>query len=255
MRKVVVFLSLVVLAVALPAGAQMPAKSLARIIIVKAKPSTGAQWEEGLKKLNEWAHQHNLPLANYCWSIISGPRTGQFALGTDGHDWKDFDAAEKASQGVVKEIVADLEPYTESHLTSYWVYREDLSGHPGDAGQAPPAFSSVITFFLKPGAEGQIEDAIKAGNAAAQKSHWQGKPASWYSLVNGGYGGQLALAIGHENWADFQPPDPDFFKMLGEVYGKEGAAALRKKFNSGLQTVRSEIWRYRPDLSYTPASQ
>jgi hypothetical protein len=176
-------------------------------------------------------------------------------MGTVGHGWKDFDAAEKASQGVVEQIRADVYAYAESHLTSYWVYREHMSGHPSNAGQAPSAFSSIITFFLKPGGEGQIEDAIKAGNAAAQKSHWQGKPVDWYSLVNGGYGGRPALAVGHENWADFQPPDPDFFKMLNEVYGQEDAAALGKKFNSGLRTVRSETWRYRPDLSYIPASQ
>jgi hypothetical protein len=255
MRKVSVFLSFLALAVALPAGAQMPAKSLNRIIVVKTKPSMSAQWEEGLKKLIEWSHQHNLPLANHCWSIVSGPRTGQYAFASPGHDWKDFDTAEKASQGVLDQIRADLDPYTESHLTSYWVYREDLSGHAIDTSQSPPAFVEVITFFLKPGGEGQVEDVIKAGNAAAQKSNWHGKPAGWWSLVNGGFGGQLTLVMGRENWADFQPPDPDFFKMLNEVYGKEGAAALGKKFNSSLRTVRSEIWRYRPDLSYIPASQ
>ena len=255
MKKVSVFLSFLVLAVALPAGAQMAPKSLSRLIVVKTKPSMSVQWEEGVKKLNEWAHQHNLPLANHCWSIVSGPRTGQYAIASPGHDWKDFDASEKASQGVMEQIMADVDPYTESHLTSFWTYQEDLSGHAFDTSQAPAAFVEVTTFFLKPGGEQAITEVIKAVGAAIQKSHWPGKPASWWSLVNGGFGGQLALVIGHENWADFQPPDPDLFKMLTEVYGQDGAAALGKKFNSSLQSSRSEIWRSRPDLSYIPASQ
>jgi hypothetical protein len=255
MKKVLVFLSLLALAVALPAGAQMPAKSLNRIIVVKTKPSMSAQWEEGLKKLNDWARQHKLPLTNHCWSIVSGPRTGQYVVASPGHDWKDFDAAEKVGQGVVEQIQADLEPYTESHLTSYWLYQEDLSGHAFDTSQSPPAFVEVTTYFLKPGGGQGVTDAIKAANAAIQKSHWPGKPSGWYSLVNGGGGPQLAHVIGHENWADFQPPEKNFFEMLNDVYGKEGAAALGKKFFTGLRSWRSEIWRSRPDLSYTPASQ
>jgi hypothetical protein len=188
MRKSVVFLFLLVLAIALPAGAQMPAKSLNRVIVVKTKPSMSAQWEEGMKKLNEWAHQQNIPLAHNCWSIIAGPRTGQYVIASPGHDWKDFDAAEKSSQGMVEQIQADLEPYTESHLTSFWVYREDLSGHAFDTSQPPPAFVEVTTYFLKPGGGAGVTDAIKAANAAIQKSHWPGKPSGWWSLVNGATG-------------------------------------------------------------------
>jgi hypothetical protein len=255
MRKVFVALGFIALAIALPAGAQMAPKSLNRVIVVKTKPSMSAQWEAGVKKLNDWARQHNLLLANQCWEIISGPRTGQYAITSPGHDWKDFDAAEKASQGVRAQILADVDPYTESHLTSFWEYREDLSGHAFDTSQSPPAFVEVATYFLKPGGGQAVTDAIKAANAAIEKSHWPGKPSGWWSLLNGGDGPQMALVTGRENWADFQPPEPNFIKMLSDVYGQEGAAALGKKFFSGLRSWRSEIWRSRPDLSYIPASQ
>lgn len=255
MRNVFVFLSLLGLGAGLPALAQMPAKSLNHVIVIKTRPGMSTQWEEGVKKLNDWAHQHNLPLARDFWSIVSGPRTGQYAITSPGHDWKDFDGADKASQGVTAQIMADLDPYTESHLTSYWLYREDLSGRAFDMGQGPPPFLEVTTYFLKAGGGQAVEDAIKAANAAIQKSHWPGKPAGWWSLVNGGDGPQLVIALGRENWADFQPPDPDFVTMLNNVYGKEGAAALGEKFFGGLRSWRSEIWRYRRDLSYTPASK
>ena len=59
MKKALVSLSLLALAVALPAGAQMPAKSLVRIYNIKVKPGMAPQWEAGTKKLNEWSHEHN----------------------------------------------------------------------------------------------------------------------------------------------------------------------------------------------------
>jgi hypothetical protein len=255
MRKVLVSLCFIALAIALPAGAQLAPKSLNRVIVVKPKPSMSAQWEAGVKKLNDWARAHNLLLANQCWEIISGPRTGQYAITSPGHDWKDFDAAEKASQEVRAQILADVDPYTESHLTSFWEYREKLSGHAFDTSQPPPAFIEITTYFLKPGGEPAVTDAIKEANAAIEKSHWPGKPSSWWTLVNGGNGSQMALVTGRENWADFQPPETSFVDMLNEVYGQEGAAALGKRFFGALRSWRTEIWRSRPDLSYIPASQ
>ena len=255
MRKVLVSLCFVALTIALPASAQLAPKSLNRVIVVKPKASMSAQWEAGLKKLNDWAKQHNLLLANQCWEIISGPRTGQYVIASPGHDWKDFDAAAKASQGVRAQILADVDPYTKSHLTSVWEYLEKLSSPPENTSQTPPAFIEVTTYFLKPGGGPAVTDAIREANAAIQKSHWPGKPSSWWTLVNGGNGPQMALVSGRENWAEFQPPETSFFKMLNEVYGQEGASALGKKFFSGLRSWRSEIWRSRPDLSYIPASQ
>jgi hypothetical protein len=255
MRKVFISLSFIALAMALPASAQMQPKSLARIIIVKPNPGMAAQWEQGIKQVNDWAHQHNRPFTLYVWAIVSGPRTGQYALGTFGHDWKDFDAVAEASQGLGKEIAANLEPSTASHLTSYWEFRQDLTGRSVNLEQTPPPFAAVVTFFLKIGGEQNVEGAIKAGGAAAQSAHWQGKPSEWYTLVNGGFEPEMALVMPRQNWADFQPPAKTFFDMLSDVLGKEGFAALRNKFNSGVRAVRSEIWAYRPDLSYIPASQ
>lgn len=255
MRKAFVLLSVMALAIVVPASAQVQPKSLTRVVIIKVKPGTAPQFEEGLKKFHEWENQQNVKFTFHAWRIVSGPRTMQYAIGTSGHDWKDFDALTKLGAAAQEQIQADMGSSVESVEISFWVYREGLSGHPENAGQTPPDFVSVTTYFLKPDGETAATDAIKAANAAIQKSHWPGKPSGWFSLVNGGDGPELAIVTGHENWADFQPPEPSFIKMLTGVYGEEGTAALGKKFFSGLRSWRSEIWRYRPDLSYIPASQ
>jgi hypothetical protein len=224
-------------------------------VTIKVKPGMAPQFEEGLKKFHQWEKQQSVPFTFQVWSIISGPRTQQYVIGTSGHDWKDFDALTKLGPATQEQIQADMGTYVESVEISFWEYREDLSGHPLTTSQPPMAFVSITTYFLKPGGGTGATDAIKAALAAIQKSHWPGKPSRWYSLVNGGDGPTLAIGTGHENWADFQPPETTFIKMLTEVYGEEGAEALGKKFFSGLRSWRSEIWRYRPDLSYIPASQ
>lgn len=255
MRKVLVSLCFAALAIALPAGAQMPVKSLNRTVIIKVKPGMGTQFEEGLKKFHQWEEQQSIPFTFNVWSIISGPRTMQYAITTSGHDWKDFDALTKFNSAAQKQIQADMGAYVQSVKISFWLYREDLSGRPLNTSQPRPAFISVTTYFLKPDGWPGVTDAIKAANAAIQKSHWPGKPSGWYALLNGGDGPQLTIVTGHQNWADLQPPEPSFVKMLGDVYGEEGAQALGKKFYSSLRTWRTEIWRYRQDLSYMQPSQ
>ena len=254
MRRLFVFLTLIALAAAMPAGAQMPAKSLVRVVTVKAKPGTGQQFEEGLKRFHAWEHQQNYPFAYYAWTIVSGERTGQYVLASFGHDWKDFDETEKFNAGAGAQIRADLAPYTESVTISYYVQRSDLSVMASPPGGSPLPFSELTTFFLKPGADPANEDVIREVGAAIQKSHWPAKPVNWYQLVNGGEGDELVLASGRNNWADFQPPEKTLAQMLAEVYGKDGAQALFAKFNRGLRSVRTEITRYRPDLSYIAAT-
>lgn len=250
MRKVLVFLSFLALVVALPAGAQTQHNVVARVYDITVKPGMSPQWEAGVKKLNQWAHQHNLPLTYYYWNVISGPKTGEYVIGTFDHAWKDFDEDSSLGPAIGKEIQADMGPYTQSVEARYWVYRTDLTGHPENPGQTPTKFTSITTYVIKPVDSAGMVDAIKKANAAIQKSHWPGKPASWFALVNGGEEPTFLLAVNLKNWADFQPPATSFGQMLNNVYGKEGAAAIGKEVGNALMSMQTEILRYRPDLSY-----
>ena len=60
MKKLVVFLSFLALAVAVPAAAQMQPKSLTRMVMIKVKPGMGPQFEVGLKKFHLWEKQQNV---------------------------------------------------------------------------------------------------------------------------------------------------------------------------------------------------
>jgi hypothetical protein len=252
MKKILASLSILVLALALPAAAQMAPKSIARVIEVKVKGGMHQQFEDGMKKLHQWQHEHNYPFASHTWSIITGDRGGHYVIVVGGHDWKDFDEVEKFGPAISKEVDADVAPYVETAVFSYWRELPDLSPNPPQAGQAPPKYISVTTYFLKPGGEDNLEDVIKQAKAAIEKTHWPANPDEWDTLVNGGEGSQIVHVIAHNDWADFQPPEPTFAKMLSSVYGKEGSQALFNKFVKSVRSWRTEIYRFRPELSYKP---
>ena len=252
MRKACVFLSLLVLAVAIPAGAQSNSKNIARIFTIRTKPGQAQQWEGGLKKMTAWYHQQNLPVTLYVWSVISGEDLGDYVLGEFGHDWADFDQMQARGEkvGVGKEVEETVAPYTESVKMSFYTFLPNMSS-PITPGQKPMPMSEVTFFTLKPGGTEPVINVIKQAGAAMAKTHWKGNgPGEWYALVDGGEGPQLVLSVGHENWAGFQEPSPSLTEMLAQAYGKAGANALGHEFDSHIRGIYSEIIRYRPDLSY-----
>jgi hypothetical protein len=257
MKRILVFLSAVAfaLAPALPAAAQMAPRSVTELITVKPKSGMSQQFEEGIKKLRQWQHQQNYPFVQHAWSVITGDQGGEYVFATVGRDWKDFDETEKFGPAISKEINADVAPYTELVVFSFWEAHPDLSANPPQAGEAPPKFISVATYSLKPGGFDTIESVIKQANEAIKKTNWPAKHDEWYTLINGGEGPQLTAVTWHNDWADFQPPEPSFGKMLSNVFGKAGSDALYHQFLKSVRTWRTEICRYRPELSYTPNSK
>ena len=255
MKRVLVSLCLLTLAGALPVCAQTEHNTIARIVEVTTKSGMSQQFEAGLKKYHQWEKEHKAPATYFAWVVISGDRYGHYFLGTFGHDWKDFDEFEKNSPaGSGEQLRADVAPYVENVKISYMNFRKDISLAKPDPTKPPSRFTELITFMLKPGGGQDVTGAIKDANAAEVKSNWTGTPSQWYSLVNGGEGNQLILALNRNDWADFQPPEKSLGDVLADVYGKEGAQAIGHKFNKQITTVRSEILRYLPDLSYIAGS-
>jgi hypothetical protein len=152
MRNVAVFLSLLALVVAIPAGAQSNSKNIARINTIKVKPGEGQQWEGASKRFHAWEHQHNVPGTMYALSVIAGGRPDDYLLGTFGRAWKDFGARPErnAKLGIGAEIHATVGPFEESAVPSYYAFLSELSS-PVSPDQPPLPMSMVTFYTLKPG--------------------------------------------------------------------------------------------------------
>ncbi len=61
--------------------------------------------------------------------------------------------------------------------------------------------------------------------------------------------------IPHKSWADFEdkPDMKPFRQMLTDAFGPEEADSLIKRFDSSVESITSEIDKFRADLSYLPA--
>jgi hypothetical protein len=254
MKRILVSLSVAAMALALPAAAQMAPKSVVQAVDVKVKSGMQQQFEAGVKKLRAWQKENKYPFASYAWQVITGDRGGTYVFVSDGHDWKDFDEAEKLGQGSSKIVQEDIVPNIESAVFAFWQAHPKMSSPPM-AGQEPPKFMTVVHYSVKLGHGDDFRDVIKQVNDAIEKTHWPGGHAEWYSLINGGEAGQWVVTIGHKNWADFKPAEPPFDKMLSGVYGKVGLEAIGRKFDKSVLSERTEILRYHPELGYTPSSQ
>jgi hypothetical protein len=257
MKRVFIFLAVFLSAAVMPGWAQSQPKTVAEIYAIKAKPGEELQWEAALKRLNAWAHQHNLSGPNYTWSVISGEATNQYVIGSFGHDWKDFDTMQKQGNeaGIDAEIEATVAPLTESLAVSYYEYQPDLSLGGPDSNKPPTPLTEVVFYNLKLGGMQPVENAIKQVNDAIKKTQWAGanNPAGWYELAEGGEIPQMVFAINFQNFAGLQEPSPSLGAMLESVYGKPGAQALEHEFAGHIRSVEDQLLQYRPDLSYIPA--
>ena len=247
--------SCVFLLSAVPILAQVQPKTVGEVLFLAVKPGTGADFEAGMKRHMQWHRQQNDAWAHIVWAIVNGERMGQYVVGSFGHDWKDFDDRESFEKEDMANAMPLIGPYIQSLVGSFYAVRPDLSLTPPSPGGQPSAMATVVTVLLKPGSSMEAEESIKEVNAAIKKSGWPAKPSAWYQLLNGGEGPTLVMVTARAKWADFQPPEKELGQMLGESYGKMGAENLFHKFYGNIRSVRSEIIRFRSDLSYIPSAK
>jgi len=67
MKKVVLLYAFFSLAVALPAGAQMQPKTLARIVVIKVRPNSFQLFEAGMNRYHQWLRSERYPFALETW--------------------------------------------------------------------------------------------------------------------------------------------------------------------------------------------
>jgi hypothetical protein len=210
------------------------------------------QYEDGRKQKAEWHKQQKDTQPLYVWEVISGEQTGSYVVGRLGQHWADFDKPSVPDQADLDEFNKVIGSAVQSLVTRYYEYMPKVS-LPGDT-KPTDKFSEIIVYHVRIGKETDFNSAITRVTEAIQKTKW---PVSyhWLSLVNGGPSGTYVLVIPHANWADFEdkPDMKPFRQMLTDAFGAEEADSIMKRFDSSVDSVTSQIDRFRADLSYLPA--
>jgi hypothetical protein len=134
---------------------------------------------------------------------------------------------------------------------AYYVARPDLS--PVAPPGPPPPYLNVITFHVKPEGLNDFSEAVKKIMEAVKKTNQPGGPSTWYSLANGGRGPEFVLVQERKSISELGGSGKTIDQIVQEAYGDQGAAIL-SQLRKAYYSNNTELLRFRPDLSYMPAT-
>jgi hypothetical protein len=227
--------------------------NVAQIVIQQPKPGMAKQYEAGRKKHMGWHKSQKDTWSWATWEVVSGDATGTYVVGSFGHAWKDFDGREKFEQADLADMATSLGPSVASTVVRYYAERADLSQNPSTATSTPAPLISVTSYLLKPESVNDFVEAVKKINEGIKKtSYVTSGPSRWYQLSSGGEGPLFVLVGDRTNWAAMQANEKTLDTMMEEAYGKEQGAAILVSLRKTFRTIRSAVYQYRADLSYTP---
>jgi hypothetical protein len=234
----------------LPASsqAQDAGGNIAQTVIVDPLPGHGLAFEEGMK-----AHQENMIRAGdesvwVTFEIVAGERSGQFMVGSFGHDWADFDQAPPVDPARAQESMADnIMPHVGDFRVQWMERLVDLGGWTPDSPQAP--MYEVVSFQVRTGMDSAFENFLKKMKHALEEAGTM--PAySVFVPVLGGNGGQWAISVPHQTMAEFGGPSRDWMEqLLVQVYGHADMQVIIDGLNAAVESTTSELFVLRPDLS------
>ncbi len=235
--------------VPLPASAQAPTGNVAHVFRNSVKAGSQAFYEQGRKRHMAWHRQKGDTWAWFTWETLTGDNTGQYVVASLGHAWKEFDGRDKFDAEDAVDAAANMGAFEGAATQAYYLFRADLSVAPDGSG--PTTFSQLTHFYLNPEGVNDFAEGIRKVNEGIKKTKYPSN-AAWYQLLNGGEGPEWVLVAARASWADFQPPDKTLDAMMEEAFGKAPGAAALASLRKAIRYTRSEILRYRPDLSYVP---
>lgn len=226
-----------------PAPAQQPTPSsqpgpYARMVVIAPKSGQEAAFEAGYQRHLDWHRKQRDPWSWMGWSFVLGERLGLFTDGTFGHAAADFDqSVNPAGDGADNE--ANVTPYAD--FLSHGVYERLSQVSRGAPLPDTSALLALTTYHVAPGREAEFETALAVWHRRQpERPHRY----TWMRLRLGGKAPQYVLFRSAPNWA-VAVALPSFF----QVEPGRSAPALP----AGLvESVRSELLRFRPTLSYLP---
>lgn len=240
-----------VLALALPAAAQEEMGTLTQVIGVKLNNGSAAQFEDAVKTHLAWHKAQNDSWRWHAYEVLTGPHTGEYRYVSPGHSWKDYDGRESFEKADAADIAKTFGPHLESTMNMFYRVRTEISRMPDSI--EPTLLANVIHMVLHPRAVPDFEAMMVKVHEAMSKTDWGGYYI-WYMLENGGTSPEYAIVFPLEKFADMTPPEKPFPAMLEEALGRHDAAEVMETIMGAIESERTEILKFRSDLSYIPAS-
>jgi hypothetical protein len=222
---------------------------VAKVYRMKVKPGDALHFETAFREHLKLGAQNGEPWAWFTWQIVNGQEFGQYVVRSHGHRWQDFDVRAQHNRLDAANFMATVAPHVHSLSSTIEVVEPAISNWPADRGR--PALVAMTRFDLEYTAVQDFVTAVeKIHEAVVEKD--PSRHYVWFSTVNGSDGPTMALAIPHENWADFEPNEKPLWELIAEAYGESEAQTLRETIGGAVRGESTYVLQLREDLSYEP---
>lgn len=211
-----------------------------QLALYTVKADREAEFVEGYARHLGWHVVNADPWAWYVWAITTGERRGRFVGGSFGHDWADLDKRPRPSEDRT-DHVRNIDRYLD-HAGSRMVERRDDLGGGLPLLETSP-FVAAFEMAVRPGARAAFEDALLALRKARAVSGGYG----WLEVVNGDRVPAYVLLVPMATVAELEHVR---YQRLG-ARDEEGFAAREAALRAlaAVDSVQSEVWSFRKDLS------
>ena len=215
--------------------AQRVARDAAFLFAYRAKPDMDAAFAAGYRRHLDWHAAHGDSLAWLAWTVVDGPAAGTFVDGTFGIVFKAFDdRVDPRGDGedAVRNVTAFAVPTGRETLR---LRRELSSATRLESGRAG-RMQKVVRLLARPGTQAEIDRALLAVRSGGGKM----LDYAVYERVSGGEQPAYVVVVQLDAWADFESERSD------------PASSIIRALGTRLVRAESEIWAYRPELTYLP---
>jgi hypothetical protein len=219
---------------------------IAELWVFWPKEGHAAQFEAAAKAHLAWRKQAGETYSWTAYQPIVGDDLTHYVYRSGQHQWADLDAnaAWEMKAGAQQQYEKDMGPHV-ARLEHYFT-EDDLDHSLWHEGKQY-RYLQVENLQLKPGAYGQVIDALNKVQKAAVDGKWPNSYAVSWTI--GGSGG-MTVVFPYENYAAMQEPDPTFMKVLATSLGSdEAAASTMKQLNESFEKSHTTIYAVRPDIS------
>lgn len=201
-------------------------------VLFRYRPHAGerAAFEAGYRSHLDWHRQQADSLTWFGWDVLAGPGIGGFVDGVFGMPFAALDVRVDPA-GDAADAATSFLPYATATARELVRLRADLSSAtPLEAGTATPLVHAVR---YEPRDRSDVEGALRMIREEGLL------PYTVYETVAGGTPSRLVVLVWLERFADLDDVHIDPIRRLSAALGVAGT---------------SELWRYRPTLTYQAAT-
>lgn len=232
------------------AGTSATGGEAGMLFLVEARDGRKDQFEAGYKRHLDWHRRNSDPWAWPAWEILTGDRAGAYLEGTFGHSWSGFDRRVKPADDAADHKV-NVDPTLSRHVRNILVRKAAFSRGKPLEERRPPPFLLAVSHEIKPGAEKDFEAMLAGFRQAAEQSGWH-ESFAWYALVDGGALPAYLLVIPIKDFGALAPSERSVPQVLGTQESRANRDRHLTAYRESVLSVRSELLRFRSDLSYMP---